>query len=120
MKKILLTAACGFLLATPRADAQRLCGAEIVKAAMIAKDPAGKRQAGTTKTFALQSIADQQKLQNIAGTANKTTATNTIPVIFHIIVNSTQFDQLGGYEGIAKRCDSQIAVLNRDFNRQKS
>jgi hypothetical protein len=48
----------------------------------------------------------------------KTTAVSAIPVIFHIIVDSLQFNNLGGTAGIIKRCDSQIAVLNEDFNKQ--
>lgn len=47
----------------------------------------------------------------------KTTTAYQIPVIFHIIVTSTQLTQMGGYTGIQARVDSQIAVINRDFNR---
>ncbi len=38
---------------------------------------------------------------------------SAIPIIFHILVDSAQFNDLGGTAGIIKRCDSQIAVLNQ-------
>lgn len=48
----------------------------------------------------------------------KTTLTGTpvIPVVFHIVLTQAQFTQLGGDEGLARRIDSQLVVLNRDFN----
>lgn len=50
------------------------------------------------------------------GTAQKSTAAVTIPVVFHIVLNSIQLNQIGGAAGVALRVDSQMAVLNRDFN----
>lgn len=50
--------------------------------------------------------------------AHKSTLTGTpvIPVVFHIVLTQAQFNQLGGTAGIERRIDSQLVVLNRDFN----
>ena len=100
--------------------AQRKCGIQQLKAAMIARDPAwaGRLEA---QRAALQGIADNYKLrqkQHVA--ARATAARDTIPVIFHVILNSEQLSQIGGITGIRQRIDSQIAVLNRDYNRMNS
>lgn len=44
----------------------------------------------------------------------------TIPVIFHFVLTQNQLNQIGGIEGIEQRIDSQLAVLNRDFNAQNA
>lgn len=55
--------------------------------------------------------------ENIANTANKTTATPvSIPVVFHIILTQAEITQLGGTQGIYQRVASQMKVLNEDFN----
>jgi Secretion system C-terminal sorting domain/Pregnancy-associated plasma protein-A len=41
-----------------------------------------------------------------------------VPVIFHFVLDSAEFDSLGGTAGIVQRIDSQIVVLNRDYNAQ--
>ncbi len=101
------------------AFAQRSCGAQQVRASIIAKHPEAAQKFEEQRA-SLQGIADNYKLHIKTGVAEKTTATSPIPVIFHIVVNSAQFTQLGGTAGISRRCDSQIAVLNRDYNRQNS
>ena len=59
-------------------------------------------------------IAKQQFEQG----ARITMGSAPVPVIFHFILDSAEFDSLGGTAGIVQRIDSQIVVLNRDFNRQ--
>jgi len=51
-----------------------------------------------------------------SSTAAKGTGLVTIPVVFHIVLNSVQLSQIGGAAGVALRVDSQMAVLNRDFS----
>jgi len=46
----------------------------------------------------------------------KTTAVKEIPIVFHIVLNQSQINQLGGTSGIAERIQSQLDVLNKDFN----
>lgn len=51
---------------------------------------------------------------------HRTTATVTIPVVFHIVLTQAQINQLGGETGIRTRALSQLAVLNEDFNKENS
>lgn len=52
------------------------------------------------------------------GSTQKTTATSpvTIPVVFHVVLTNAQLNSIGGEQGVIRRIDSQMAVLNRDFN----
>jgi hypothetical protein len=97
------------------------CGLDKMKAAMIAKDPTWADRFAAQKA-SLQGIAENyiaRKQQE--GIAERTTATvSAVPIIFHIVVDSAQFNLLGGTAGIMVRCDSQIAVLNRDYNRENT
>lgn len=52
-----------------------------------------------------------------ATTALKGTGTNrTIPVIFHVVLNNAQMQQMADTPGIITRIKSQIDVLNENFN----
>lgn len=53
-----------------------------------------------------------------AAAVQKQTAQVTIPVVFHIVLNEMQLKELGGEEGVALRIDSQMTVLNREYNAQ--
>jgi hypothetical protein len=118
MKKSLILGA-SFLVWGTTLFAQRKCGIVAIQNHIAATNPefAAKLQ---ERTANLQQEADnyyaQEKLANTSG--KTTTVYSTIPVVFHIIVNATQLAQLGGAAGVAKRVDSQLAVLNRDYNRQ--
>lgn len=46
----------------------------------------------------------------------KTTETAFIPVVFHFVIDSSQFKQLNGISGIEQRIKSQMKVINDDFN----
>ncbi len=46
----------------------------------------------------------------------KTTGRIKVPVVFHVILNQSQINQLGGTAGILQRAMDQIEVLNEDFN----
>ena len=122
MKKILLLLGGSVLLHTavfgqtqPRYNR---CGMQAYHNEMIAQDPgyAAKLEA---QRNSLQSIADYYMQLERSGDVERTSSTiSAVPIIFHILVDSAQFNLLGGTAGIIKRCDSQIAVLNRDYNRQ--
>ena len=90
---------------------QRRCGTDELKAELMAKDPA----------FAARFAATRQAIEShaldVAGKPSGVSGQDiTIPIVFHIVVNQSQFVEMGGNFGIIRRCDSQIAVLNRDFN----
>ena len=87
--------------------------------AIIAMHPEYAQKLADQKA-SLQAIADFYKLYKTQAGNERTTTVSAVPVIFHIIVDSAQFNDLGGTVGIGKRCDSQIAVLNRDYNRQNA
>lgn len=52
-------------------------------------------------------------------TADESTAYR-IPVVFHIVLNSTQMSVLGAPENIRSYIAAQLEVINRDFNAQNS
>ncbi len=98
--------------------AQRNCGIVNVKQIIAAKHPEFAAKLEERKA-ALQTEADHYYEQQASGAAQKTTTTySPVPVIFHVIVTSAQLTALGGTAGVARRCDSQVAVLNRDYNRK--
>ncbi len=90
---------------------QRRCGIDELKATLMAKDSG----------FATRFDAERRQMEDLALFAvakptHAAVAEISIPVVFHIVVNQAQFIEMGGNYGIIRRCDSQIAVLNRDFN----
>ena len=122
MRKVLLGVVGGIFfhaaLSAQTAHPPR-CGVGQKHAALVAKHPeyAQKLRAQTEH---LQAVADFYEQYKAQSSHERTTAVSAVPVIFHIIVDSAQFNNLGGTTGIARRCDSQIAVLNHDFNRQNA
>jgi len=103
-------------LSLPAAYAQRQCGFEYTKKALVAKDLAWAEKYEAHRA-SLQSLADRYKLQHTNVARKTTAAASPIPVIFHFMLTEAQLTEVGGTAGIQQRIDSQIAVLNRDFNR---
>lgn len=123
MKKLLTVLAGIFVFCAPNGFAQTQktirCGVDILHKAMIAKDPSWEQRLKDQRA-SLQAQADNYRQNNAGNNFKKTTTASPVPVIFHIVVDSAQFVQMGSTAGIIKRCDSQIAVLNRDYNMQNS
>lgn len=116
MRKVVLLAA-GSALAFQHASAKRVCGIEIQRQAIIAQHPEAAEKFEKERQSLQKAASDFLKNRAL----QKTSATaSPIPVIFHVLLDSAQFNQIGGITGITRRCDSQIAVLNRDYNRQNS
>lgn len=117
MKKIMLLVLCGMMLGNA-AIAQRQCGAEMIKDNLINRDPANAAK--------LIHRSVQIKAQTEAYTTTyegaklKTTSGVTIPVVFHIILTSAQQTQIGGTTGIIQRLQSQLNVLNEDFEKRNT
>ncbi len=122
MKKVIISISMGILFQvgayaqTPQTSHSPKCGMEQKHAAMVAKYP-GYAQFLKEQRGSLQSAADFYKQYKMQGNDERTTTLSAVPIIFHIVVDSAQFNNLGGTAGIIKRCDSQIAVLNRDYNK---
>ncbi len=120
MKKLLLLLWGSMLLHTAlSAQHIRKCGMQRKHEAMIAKNPDYARFLANQKA-SLQAAGDYYKQYKLHATTERSTALSAVPVIFHIIVDSAQFYNMGGASGIIRRCDSQIAVLNADFNKQNA
>lgn len=49
--------------------------------------------------------------------AKTTTGNRTIPVVFHIVLTAAEYQQMGDTAGIITRINSQLEVLNENFNR---
>ena len=122
MKKILPFLGLGILLySSVSAQTQphyNRCGMQAYHNELIAQDPSWADKLAAQRN-SLQAAADYFINLQKTGELERTSSTiSAIPIIFHIIVDSAQFNDLGGTAGIIQRCDSQIAVLNRDFNAQ--
>jgi hypothetical protein len=117
MKYLLYTLLITLSLSPASLFAQRKCGAQQLKAAIIRQHPEAAALFDDQRNT-LQSIVDNYKRPPAARSGQRTTTAGTIPVIFHIIADSAQLARMGGIAGLNMRVDSQIAVLNRDFNRQ--
>ncbi len=93
---------------------QRKCGTEVLREHLSSIFP--NADAMLRETVAKNVALSQSYRPNLKTTANA----GAVPVIFHIVLNETQIAKLGGVEGIARRVDSQMAVINRDFNRENA
>lgn len=119
MKRYLVLASAMLCLSSISNSAQAQqtagkCGNETIQL-NINNDPALKAQfdqyradvESRTKTYS----------ENTTTTANKNTATPvSIPLVFHVILTQAEIDQLGGTQGIYNRIQSQLDVLNQDYN----
>ena len=118
MKKVVLAAVCLMALHIDQATAQtgKQCGTHELELQLAADNPDFYQK--RAEYFAEQeALAEMDKL---AGTVSKSTAQYPIPVIFHVMLNSAQINNLGGTAGINARCVAQINQLNKDFNRQNA
>lgn len=110
MKKLLsLLAVASMFSFAAEAQEMKPCALDEIRAKMIQNDPAA----------AYEMEQYEQKVEAVMANASqyKTTAiTDTIPVVFHIVLAPAQINALGGTQGIINRANSAIAALNRDFN----
>ena len=111
MRKILLSTliATVFCAASFAQTGGRRCGTTLVEHRLAQKDPAAYQAR-------LAEMAQRRADAQTGITAAKGTAQYPIPVVFHIVVTQTMLNRMGGTAGIAQRVDSQMRVLNRDFN----
>lgn len=86
--------------------AQRSCGFDHVRQQLVSTNPEYQKVFSDTKAG----------ITNNHTTAQRPTAASPVPVIFHIVLTAQQLQMMGGEAGVRVRADSQIAVLNRDFN----
>lgn len=114
MKRSLLLAAAGLLFVQTQGNAQsvRRCVTDEAVAKMLQEKPELAAGIAANKAYRAEKLAAKAM-----GSTAKTTNQVTIPVVFHIVLTASQQNVIGGANGIKKRVDSQIAVINRDFNK---
>jgi hypothetical protein len=110
-----LSAAFLFALcsSTSPINAQRSCGQEVLFKNLRADNPAQYQKMKDSYQADLEDISVME-----SGTAQfKTAAASPIPVVFHFVLTTPQYNALGNDTGIKRRVASQLRVLNQDFNR---
>jgi hypothetical protein len=115
MKKIFILVLVLLECSVQHSLGQKKCAAAAIKAELVTRAPAWEQRIEDQRN-SLQGIADAYKLSMSGDVRSKTTTTSAIPVIFHILITYSKYVTMGGSTGIADRVDSQMAVLNRDFN----
>lgn len=116
MKKMVFlgVALAGLLNATANAQVQRCVNDEMTRK-MIAEHPTWAAMIQNQRNN-IEKVATLKTANSNAALQKTTTTTVTVPVVFHIVLTQTQLNQIGGATGVALRVDSQMAVLNRDYN----
>src|ERR1043165_2806785 len=90
--------------------AQRACGEGYLFNKLNAEDPATMQR--------LREQHDQMIADALSASQNKNAkaaATSPIPVVFHFVLKTVQYNQIGGDTGIKRRVNSQLAALNKDY-----
>lgn len=101
------------------AIAQERCANAVILDEMLAKNPSLQASYDKYVNESNQRAADYEKKQ--ANTVAKTTAsTYNVTLVFHVILTQAQIDAMGGTAGVNARINSQITVLNTDYNAQNS
>jgi hypothetical protein len=96
-------------LAPALSFAQKECGYAYAKAGLLARNP-------SLDIEKLKPAIIAQKLARVT----VTTSTVTIPVVFHIVLDTATLRLIGDSAGVADRATSQIAALNEDYNRENA
>ncbi len=93
-----------------------VCGDDIARNLLKNNNPEFDRQLELHEDQVRQQISKKEQDNSL----KKPTGTGPyiIDVIFHIVLNTAQISQLGGEAGIQERVNSQMMVLNRDWNAQ--
>lgn len=112
MKAKLIIAVCAVLYCLP-AFAQRNCGQQAMFRYLERQDPGALQQIEQARQNAFLRLSESQTTDR---TLFKTTEETIIPVIFHIVLDSSQINTLGGIDGLESRIKTQIQVINDDFN----
>lgn len=87
------------------------CGTYVSEQLMLHAHPEFQRIIDNRNEFIKQAATSQ------SNRLAKTTVQITVPIVFHIVLTEFQLNQIGGASGVQQRVDSQIAVINRDFNK---
>lgn len=119
MKKILTAALlCGATIAGNNTFAQtnEKCATTEIGNKFIADNPGMEAAYHQYQQDVLQRAVAYEANEG----AQKTTATVTIPVVFHIILTQAQIDDIGGTAAVYERAIAQMNVINECFNASNS
>lgn len=103
------------LASTHMAQAQRNCGHQVMMEHLEAVNPGAAEQIRQLHERELARAQDAMSGQLLPVTT-RTSASVLIPVVFHIVLDTNQFIELGGAAGIEERINTQMKVINDDFN----
>ena len=105
------------ILAYVPVSAQRNCGQQAMLQYIETQQPGSIQKVMDEKSNAF-SLYENYVANNVQSkNTSKTSAQSIIiPVVFQIVLDSNQFKQLGGTEGIKDRVTTQMRVINEDFN----
>ncbi len=118
-KSLVLAAISGMVMTGSIAMAQKCAHDELIHAAI--KGSAAKEAAYQQYEKELSDRVQAYEQQLSANSASKTTASKyVIPVVFHVMLNQAQLDQIGGVSGMYARIQTQLGVLNTDYNAQNT
>lgn len=95
-------------------SSRKKCGFDAELNARLANNPGFQKDFDAFAAGISQQAAEYE--QAMAKVASKTTATVTLPVVFHVILTQAEINTMGGTEGVYKRAVLQLDALNRDFN----
>src|ERR1044071_8089880 len=113
MKKLLLAAAIWNIAVSGSVNAQKCAHVDLLNTKLSNDIAFQARYEQFNNDVAAQVTRLEQTAEK---TPQKTTATVTIPVVFHVVLTQYEINQVGGTEGIYKRAVLQLDALNRDFN----
>ncbi|MBL7712063.1 MAG: zinc-dependent metalloprotease [Chitinophagaceae bacterium] len=112
MKAKLMIVVCMVLYCIP-VWAQRNCGQQAMIRYLESQHPGTLQQIESSRQNAFLHLSESARAdRNLL----KTTEETIIPVIFHIVLDSSQIKTMGGIEGIESRINTQMQVINDDFN----
>lgn len=95
--------------------AQRNCGYALMIQALEQKNPGTIQKRKALRLQQAQAFATH-KTQQLSQHYFKLSETPQIPVVFHFVIDSSTFKNLGGIIGIEDRIQTQLESINADFN----
>lgn len=97
-------------------SAQRNCGYQLMLNYFESQHPGSTQQIEEEHAKSLQQLSNYNTATQYNTTSKTTADSILIPVVFHIVVDSSQYKLLGEIAGIEDRINSQMRVINEDFN----
>lgn len=104
-----------YLFFVEAAIAQRSCGYAPRLSVLTEHNPEAYQTIQERRQYIAQN-GYQNDLSKLRTQLRTTSTPGTIPVVFHLVIDSAVFYALNGISGIESRLKSQLEVINNDFN----